>query len=72
MGKGPEEIAFFARFEPAKQGPPIYFWGRGEALAVLLHSLLSNVEGPFKKGKLGHREHPIIDKVILCLTRKTA
>jgi hypothetical protein len=55
MGKGPEERAFFARFEAAKQGPPLYFWGRGEALAVLLRSLLPNAEGPFRKGRLGHR-----------------
>jgi hypothetical protein len=54
--KGPEERAFFVRFEPEKQGPPLYFWGRGDALAVLLRSLLSHEEGPVKTGKLGHRE----------------
>jgi hypothetical protein len=56
MGKGPEERAFFARFEPAKQGPPLYFWGRGEALAVLIRSLLFNVEGPFKTGRIHYRK----------------
>jgi hypothetical protein len=70
--KGPEKRAFFLRCEPAKQGLPLYFWGRGEALAVLLRCLLSDVESPFRAGRMGHREHPLIDTVILCLARKTA
>jgi hypothetical protein len=57
MGKGPEEIGFFARFEPVKEGPPLYFWGRGDALAFLIRSIFYNGEGPFKTGRLGHREH---------------
>jgi len=68
IARGPEEIEFFTRFEPAQKGPPLYFRDKGDALAFLrrismnswdrsiFRSLLSKVEDPFKIGRLSDEE----------------
>jgi len=66
--RGPEEVEFFTRFEPGKKGPPYHFRDKAEALAFLrrismnswdrpnFRPLLSEVEDPFKIGRLSDEE----------------